>query len=103
MATIIKGKNPNKPYTVRYQHDGRLRERSFHTRGEADDFKAKFERDSRERLFIDPRAGGETLGDYAERWINQHHGAAATKRNYRYTLTRHIRPAIGDVPLSKLP
>jgi hypothetical protein len=61
VATIIKGKNARQPYTVRYQNDGRQRERSFRTKGEADDFKAKFEHDSRERLFIDPRANGETF------------------------------------------
>jgi hypothetical protein len=81
---------------VRYQYEGKQRERSFATRREADEFKIKFEHDSREHQFIDPRAGSETFGSYAERWIDQHHGAAGTKRNYQSTLSKHIRPATGD-------
>jgi hypothetical protein len=31
MSVIVRGKNPNKPYTVRFWVDGRQRERSFRT------------------------------------------------------------------------
>jgi integrase len=68
-SKILKGKNPNKPYTVRYWHEQRQRERSFTTRREAQDFAAKFEHDSRDQTFIDPRASLETFGDAARRMI----------------------------------
>ena len=36
MSVIVKGKNPNKPHTVRFWVDGRQRERSFATAKEAE-------------------------------------------------------------------
>jgi integrase len=68
-SKILKGKNPNRPYTVRYWHEQRQRERSFTTRREAQDFMAKFEHDSRDQTFIDSRASLETFGDAARRMI----------------------------------
>jgi hypothetical protein len=67
MASEIlpKGKNTRKPYTLRYWHEGRQRERSFVTLREARDYQAKFEHDSREQTFIDPRTSAETFGDAA--------------------------------------
>jgi integrase len=69
MATLVKGKNANRPYTVRFWHEQRQRERSFTTRREAMDFIAKFEHDRREHTFIDPRASAETFGYAAKRMI----------------------------------
>ncbi len=68
-SKVLKGKNPNKPYTVRYWHEGRQRERSFTTRREASDFQARFEHASRTQTFIDPRKGAESFGDAAQRMI----------------------------------
>ena len=56
MATVIRkreragttGSGSAKPWTVRYQDEGKQRERSFQTKREADDFKAHFEHSSRE-------------------------------------------------------
>src|SRR5690348_14135223 len=107
MAKVIKGKNTRKPYTVRYEAphthkpmrtyaSGRVvgcapgcaqatdqRERSFRTKREADDFVAKYEHDRRESVFIDPTLGSITFGEYAQRWIDQHPGAASTKAMYQ--------------------
>lgn len=44
MSKIITGKNPRKPYTVRYWADGRQRERSFVTLREAEAFRAEADR-----------------------------------------------------------
>ena len=95
MATIIPGKNPNKPFTVRYQHDGRQREKSFRTKREARDFVAKFEHDSRENIFVDPRESAIKFRDAAERWVSSLTGAASSKRVYRNALD-HLNPLIGD-------
>jgi integrase len=100
MATIVKGKNPRKPYTVRYRHDGRQRERSFRTRREADDFKARFEHESREQSYVDPRLGSERFGDAASRWLERHHGSPRTRELYGSVLRTHIYPAIGDRTLA---
>jgi hypothetical protein len=54
MAVVVRGKNPGQPYTVRYFHENRQRERSFRSKREADEFNAKFEHDSREHSFTDP-------------------------------------------------
>jgi integrase len=65
MATIVKGKNPRKPYTVRYRDlGGSQRERSFSTRREADDFKIKAEHSLREQTFVDPKLGSVKFADY---------------------------------------
>jgi integrase len=95
MAVIVKGKNPRKPHTVRYRLDGRQRERSFKTKREADDFKAKFEHDSREQIFVDPRLGSITFADAAASWLAAKQASARTKELYGEYLTNHINPAIG--------
>jgi hypothetical protein len=69
MAVIIKGKNVNKPHTVRYWVDGKQREKSFATAGEAKDWKIKVEHDTRAQIFTDPKLGKERLGDYARKLI----------------------------------
>ena len=59
MSVIVRGKNPNKPYTVRFWVDGRQRERSFRTRKEADDFKIKTDHDVRAQIWTTgPAVGG---------------------------------------------
>ena len=68
-SKILKGKNPRKPYTVRYWHEGRQREHSFTTRREASDFIASFEHASRQGTYIDQRATSETFGQAAGRMI----------------------------------
>jgi hypothetical protein len=78
VATIVKGKNARKPWTVRYWHEGRQRERSFVTKGEADDFIAKFEHDRRAQIFTDPALGNISFREYAERWFRQHTGSRNT-------------------------
>lgn len=95
MATIIRGKNKNRPYTVRYFHEGRQRERSFRTKREADDFKIKFEHDNREQIFVDPARANEPFRLVAAGWYERHQGGARTKEIYEVLLRKHINPAIG--------
>lgn len=100
MATIVKKGNKYKPWTVRYVDNGRQHERSFRTRREADDFKAKFEHDSRERVFVDPRVANEKFRNAAQSWLDRHTGKPRTKQIYADTLRLHILPAIGEKRLS---
>jgi integrase len=108
MATIVKarqragteGSGTRKPWTVRYQLDGRQRERSFRTKREAEDFKARFEHESREQSYVDPKLGSEQFADAAARWIDRHPGAPRTKVLYGSVLRNQISPAIGDRTLA---
>jgi integrase len=107
MATIVKarqradtaGSGTRKPWTVRYQLDGRQRERSFRTKREAEDFKTRFEHESRELSYVDPKLGNERFADAAERWLSRHPGVQSTKAAYRSILTHHVNPVLGDRPL----
>jgi integrase len=100
MATIVKGKNPGKPYTVRYFHDGRQHEKSFVTRKEAKDWLVKFEHDAREQTFIDPKVAGERFGRVAQRWLARHPGSPRTLVAYESVLRLHILPALGSKSLA---
>jgi integrase len=110
MATVVKkrqrakttGSGSKKPWTVRYQYQGRQRERSFATKREADDFKAEFERQSRLNLFVDPRNGSISFIEYAERWIEGLDLAPNTISGYRLTLSRHIAPAMAGRSLAQV-
>lgn len=102
MAVIKRGKNANRPYTVRYWHEDRQREKSFRTKREADDFIARFEHERREGSYVDPKAGSVTFGQYANRWLEMHVIAPTTKRTYRSALDRWLIPALGGVQLRRI-
>lgn len=95
MSTIIPGKNPNLPFTLRYYHDGRQREKSFRTKREAKDFQAKFEHDSRENIFVDPRESAVKFRDASAQWVSRLTGAESSKRVYRNALG-HLNDEIGN-------
>jgi integrase len=102
MATYVKGKNPNKPHTIRYFHDGGQHEKSFATKREATDWKAKFEFESREHTFVDPKIANEKFAKVAERWLDHHPGTPKTVINYEGALRLHILPAFGHKPLVRV-
>jgi Phage integrase, N-terminal SAM-like domain len=110
VATVIKKcdcpdqRRCKHSWVVRYRADGRQRERSFRhdQKGLANDFALKVEHDKRAGVFLDAKAGDVRLGDYAERWIRQHHGADSSKVTYRKVLRNHIEPAIGGLPLRRV-
>jgi hypothetical protein len=95
MSTIIKGKNPRKPHTVRYWADGRQRERSFATAGEAKDFRIKVDHDTRAKIFVDDKLGKESFGIAAERWIDRLAVSETSKRSYRSVYRAHVRDVLG--------
>lgn len=101
-SKILKGKNPNKPYTVRYWLEGRQRERSFTTRREASDFMASFEHGQREGSYVDPKASAQTFGEAARQMIADQ-ANANTKEAYTGALkhldeflTRPLRAVAND-------
>lgn len=102
MATLIKGKNARKPWTVRYYHDHKQRETSFITAREARAFMAKFEHDSRAQIFVDPRTANTPFGDVALDWLARHTGTPKTKSNYEMALRLHILPEFGGRGLASV-
>src|SRR3974377_704439 len=102
MSVIVRGKNANRPYTVRFWADGKQRERSFRTRKEADDFKIKTDHDIRAQIFVDDRRGKEKFSEAAKAWLDRKAIAEGTKSNYRSILDAHIHPAVGERTLSSV-
>lgn len=101
---LPKSANPKarKPYKLRYWDTNGQHERSFVTARERKDFAVKFEHDSRESIFVDPKLGNVTFGDYAQRWIDQHHGADSTKLMYQGLLNGHLKPELGGRTLRQV-
>jgi hypothetical protein len=64
-ATILKGRNPRKPWTVRYDVDGKQREKSFAAKAAAEDFRVEKSYEGRVGSFIDPKKGAITFAEYA--------------------------------------
>jgi integrase len=102
MSVIIKGKNLRKPHTVRYWVDGKQRERSFATAGEAKDFKIKTDHDVRARIFVDDKSGRENFGEAAQKWLAGLVKSAGTKKVYGNVYGAHVKPAFGDKTLAQV-
>ena len=102
MSVIVKGKNPNKPHTVRFWVDGRQRERSFATAKEAKDFQIKTDHDTRAQIFVDDRAGRQRFSEAAAVWLDRKAITEGTKAGYRSILNAHINPVIGDRSLASV-
>lgn len=103
MARIIKGKNANRPWTVRYWAEDRQREKSFRYRREADTFAATIEVARREGTFVDPRRGSVTFRSYAADWLaGRARIGESTRLAYGYTLANHVCPRLGDLRLSAI-
>lgn len=92
MSVVVKGKNARKPFTVRYWVDGRQKERSFATAGEARDFKVKSDHDIRAQIFTDPKAGKELFGAYAAKWVAEYVCADQTRSGLQVVLRKHLAP-----------
>jgi integrase len=98
MAVIVKGKNANKPYTVRYWVDGKQREKSFallkgNTGAEA--FKIKAEHDARTQIFVDDKLGKVTFGEYAQTWLKTYSCSANTRKAYASVLNAQLSVLAG--------
>lgn len=100
MSVIIKGKNVNKPYTVRFWVDGKQRERSFATRKEAQDFKIKTDHDVRAQIFIDDKLGKQNFGETASSWLDHLVKSPGTKKTYKSVFNAHVLPAFGSRTIS---
>lgn len=102
MATLVKGKNLNKPYTVRYWVDSRQREKSFRTRREATDFMAKTEHDTRAGTFVDPKLATVSFTEYAATVIAGMDVAPGTRKAYSGLLNTWLAPFADGRSLAKV-
>jgi len=103
MASIIKGKNPDRPYTVRYRADGKQREKSFRTQQEAKDFRTAVEYDIRSGSFTDPKASKGNFGQACETYIERLAvGSERSRESYRSTYRKHVAPALGGRTLGSV-
>lgn len=102
MAVIIRSKNANKPYTVRYWISGRQREKSFITAREARDFKTQVEYETRTQTFTDPKLGSIRFADYALTWVNGLANPELTKKTYSSVLKAWLLPWAADRTLRQV-
>ena len=103
MATILKGKNANKPHTVRYWVDGKQREKSFKLAKDARDFMAKVEHDTRAGIFQDPTLGNVTFVDYANQVLANRGGMSpGTLALYRSVLSAWVGPWANGRTIAKI-
>src|ERR1700744_5583916 len=96
MATIVRGKNSRKPYTVRYWLNGTQKERSFQTSTEANGFKAKVEYEARTHSFVDPKISAVTFAEYPTAVVDSMAIATNTKLGYTSVLKSWIIPWAGN-------
>jgi integrase len=97
---------PSSRYQVRYPGpDGRLRShpQTFDRKGDAERALSLIEAQIVAGEWTDPQRGRTKLADYARDWITQRPGLRVrTVDFYRWLLTKHIEPYLGDMPIGKL-
>lgn len=101
-ATILKGKNPRKPWTVRYDVDAKQREKSFATKAAAEDFRAEKAYEGRVGSFIDPKKGAITFAEYARTVVDSMAVSSGSMKLYNGLLTAWIDPWAGTRTLQQV-
>ncbi|HZT66892.1 MAG TPA: site-specific integrase [Acidimicrobiales bacterium] len=108
MASIRRRPRASGPrWSVRYRLDGEPREKTFKRRSDAEAFKRRIEADEVAGLVIDPRAGEQAFGPYAEAWVESRRVkgkplSPTTVAGYKSLLRRFLIPAFGRTPLRKI-
>ena len=111
MASIRKRRTTNGEfrYDVRYRIDGsdRFGVETFRRRKDAENRVRQVEADSITGVFLDPALGRETLGSYAQTWLDSRivRGqplAPMTRQGYQGLLHRNILPTLGPAALSNI-
>jgi len=95
---VIGGKDR---YLVRYRDpNGVQKAKTFRSETDAKDYFAEVVTDVRRGVYIDPRAGRTTVGEWADRWIKaQSHLKPSTRARYEGLLDNQIRPRWAKVRL----
>ena len=91
-------------YVVRYRTpDRKHRKRRFRRRGEAERFMNAVENSKAEGLFVDPKAGRQTFGDFAAKWLaTKVDVRPRTLVNLEGRLRNHVLPTFGGRPIGSI-
>jgi integrase len=97
---------PDGAWEVRYR-DGnhRTRRKTFRTKQEAKDFRAKTRTDIGSGTWIDPALATTPFRTVAENWYSSpenEHWKPKTRQGYRHTLNRYLLPAFGDRAIGRI-
>jgi len=103
VSKILKGKNPRRPFTVRYwTADRRQHEKSFATAGEARDFRAQTDHEIRSGSHASPRDGKTPFGTLALQYLARLDVGDRTRQLYAETWTKHLAPALARRTLAQV-
>jgi hypothetical protein len=105
VASIQKRvRNGKISYRVRYRDPtGRQRSKVFARKVDADNWLHANETAKQERRWVDPAAGRERFGEWAERWYATTAALRpTTRRDYRVLLDRQVLPAFAAARLADL-
>jgi integrase len=105
MASVEKRtRNGKTTYRVRYRDpSGRQRSKVFDLKRDADRWLNANETAKQERRWVDPAAGRERFGEWAERWYATTAALRpTTRRDYRVLLDNQVLPAFAAARLADL-
>ncbi len=92
-----------KRWQVRYRDlDGRQRKEHFHTRAEADKRAAEVDVEIRSGTYVVPAQTKQTLGAYAQKWLDANSVGPTTALRYESTVRNHIVAHLGRRELRSL-
>lgn len=87
-------------YRARYRDpDGRQRAKHFEKKADAWRWLTTVEASKLDGSFVDPAAGRQTFGSFAEKWLGRQVHRPSTQAQVRSHLKNHILPAFGKRPL----
>ena len=92
-------------YVVRWRQNGRHRSRAFTSKRDAERWDHEQKRAKELGVLFEPTRGSETLAEVVELWWAGHVTASLqehTRDGYRVTWSRHIKPALGELPIRAL-
>lgn len=94
-------RKPDGKYQARWRDpDGRQRAKSFARRVDAEKFMATVVVKMSTGTYVDPMAGRETVGIYADRWAEGQPWRITTREHRERIIEQHIRPTFGSMRLA---
>src|SRR5690242_5081522 len=101
MAHIEK-RGPNR-WRARYRDpSGQERSKTFATKRDAEQFIVRTEHSKQVGGYVDPQAGKQLFGEYAESWQQTQVFRATTAERFAINLKRHILPTFEHRPLARV-
>jgi integrase len=96
---VRKPQNKRKPWVVRYQQDGKQRERGFSTKAEATAYKTDLDHGQRYGSEVDSKADKTAFGVACEAWIANVAVNDRSRESYSSAYSKHIRPLFGAMSI----